>query len=160
MALKKPLVLNGGQIEQIQAGDTLDASANEVDVATMTNANAGAIVIGTPVYVSVAGSVDKGQADAAGTVQLLGLVKTVSIAAAGSGSIQTDGVLSATTAQWDAVTGEVGGLTAGTPYYLDPTTAGSLTDTAPTTAGQFVVRVGLALSTTDLDITLQPPMKL
>jgi hypothetical protein len=160
MALRKPLVIVSGQIQQLQAGDTLDASANEVDVVTMTNGNAGAIVIGQPVYVSAAGSVDLAQADASATVEILGLVKSTSITASASGSIQTDGILAATTGQWDVVTGGSGGLTAGSIYYLDQDTAGNLTTTPPTAAGDFVVRVGLALSTTELDITTSEPILL
>jgi len=68
------------KIQQIPAGDTLSAAASEVDVVTMTNANAGAIVIGTPVYVSIADSVDKANASASGTCKVLGLVLTASIA--------------------------------------------------------------------------------
>jgi len=160
MSARKPLVIVNGQIQQLQAGDTLDASASEVDVVQKTNGNASPIVICTPVYVKSDGTVDKAKADAPGTVQVLGLVKDVSIDAAAAGSIQTDGVLTATTGQWDAVAGTTGGLTPGTVYYLDPATAGKLTSTAPTTAGQFVVRVGLALSTTELDISTSPPIKL
>jgi len=160
MAAKKPLVITAGQIEQLQAGDTLDASVSEVDVVSKTNDNAGAIVIGAPVYQKSNGNVDKGRANAQGTVQLLGLVRDVSIAAAASGIIQTDGILAATTGQWDAITGGSGGLTPGSPYYLDPATAGMLTVTAPTTVGQFVVRVGLATSTTEMDISITAPIKL
>lgn len=160
MAAKKPLVITSGRIEQLQAGDTLDASVTEVDVVNKTNDNAGAIVIGAPAYQKTNGAVDLGRANASGTVQLVGLVKDVSIAAAGSGNIQTDGVLVATTTQWDAVTGQSGGLTTGSPYYLSAATAGRLTTTAPTAAGEFVVRVGLALSTTELDISVEPPIKL
>ena len=160
MSARKPLVIVNGQIQQLQAGDTLDASASEVDVVQKTNGNASSIVICTPVYVKNDGTVDKAKADASGTVQILGLVKDVSIDAAAAGSIQTDGVLTATTAQWDAVAGTTGGLTPGTVYYLDPATAGMLTSTAPTTTGQYVVRVGLALSTTELDISTTAPIKL
>jgi hypothetical protein len=160
MALKKPLVLSGGQIQQLQSGDTLDAVASEAGVITMTNANAGPVVIGTPVYVPVAGSVDKAKADASGTVQVMGLVASTSIAAGSPGTVQCDAALSAITTQWDAVTGQTGGLTAGSVYYLDPATPGKLTVTAPTTAGQYVVRVGLALSTTELDIGINPPILL
>lgn len=160
MAAKKPLVITAGQIEQLQAGDTLDAAVSEVDVVSKTNDNAGPIVIGAPVYQKSDGDVDLGRANAQGTVQLLGLVKDVSIAAAGSGLIQTDGVLVATTGQWDAVTGGSGGLTAGSAYYLDAATAGLLTTTAPTSVGQFVVRVGLAISTTEMEISIMPPIKL
>jgi len=161
VALKIPLVLTSGQIQQLQAGDSLNASCNEVDVVSMTNSNAGAIVICSPVYVDGAGTVDLAKADAAATTEILGLVaEATQIGIAGSGNIQTDGILTATTGEWDAVTGDAGGLTAGSVYYVDPDTAGKLTTTAPTTAGDFVIRVGVALSTLNLDITITPPIKL
>ena len=127
MAQRKPLVMNSGQIEQLQSGDTLDAVVTEVDLISRTNNNASPIVIGAPVYPDGNGTVDIAQADASGTVEVLGLVQETSIAAAASGYIQTDGILTATTGQWDAVAGTTGGLTAGTVYWLDPDTAGLLT---------------------------------
>lgn len=151
MAVQKPLVIVGGQIQQIPVGDTLSAAASEVDVVTKLNANIGALVIGTPVYPSSATQVDKASAGASGTKKVLGLVLTTSIAAAASGFIQTDGVITATTAQWDAVAGTTGGLTFGAIYYLSAT-AGLITATAPSAAGNFVCPVGLALSPTELDI--------
>ncbi len=161
MALKKPLVITAGQVQQLQAGDVLDvALTGEVDIVSLLNANAGAIVIGTPVYASAAGSVDKAQADAVGTVEVIGLVQPVSIGIAASGNIQTDGVLVATTGQWDAVTGDTGGLTAGSVYYLDPDTAGLLTTTAPSTVGDFAVRIGKGLSTTDMEISILNSVKM
>lgn len=160
MSNRKPLVIVDGQIQQLQAGDTLEAVVTEVDVQSMTNGNGGAITIGQPVYVDSANSVDLAQADAAGTIEVLGLVYPTSIASAATGWIQTDGILSATTGQWDTVTGGAGGLTVGSVYYLDPSTAGMLTTTAPTTAGQYVVRVGKAISTTELEISISQPIKL
>jgi hypothetical protein len=160
MALRKPLVINSGQIEQIQAGDTLDAVVAEVDVVSLTNNNASPIVIGSPVYTDGDSTVDLAQADASGTMEVLGLVAEASIAAAASGVIQTDGVLAATTGQWDTVAGTTGGLTAGAIYYLSSTTAGELTETAPTTTSEFVARVGKAISTTEMEITIGQPIKL
>jgi hypothetical protein len=160
MAQRKPLVIINGQIQQLQAGDTLDAVVSEVDIVSATNANAGVIAIGQPVYVSGADAVNLAQANASGTVEVLGLVKDVSVNAAATANIQTDGVLTATTTQWDAVTGDTGGLNAGAVYYLDAATAGKLTTTAPTEVGQYVVRVGKALSTTDLEISIGQPIKL
>jgi hypothetical protein len=82
------------------------------------------------------------------------------VAAGATGPVRSGGVLAATTAQWDAVAGTTGGMARGTYYYLDPATAGKLTATAPSTAGQFVVEVGLALSTTELLIRPRPPILL
>jgi hypothetical protein len=158
--LKKPLVLNGGQIEQLQSGDTLDATVAEIEVLTQTNGESGAIVIGTPVYSSAVDTVKKAEANASGTVEVLGLVKSVSIANGTTGSIQTTGVLVATTAQWDAVAGTTGGLTFNTVYFLDPATAGKITATAPTTGGQYVVRIGKAISSTELVIQPGEPILL
>ena len=160
MALRKPLVIVNGRIRQIAAGDTVDAQVSEVDVVNQQNNNAASVVIGSPVYNDSAGTVDLAQADAAATVEVLGLVKDATIAAAASGAIQTDGVIAATTAQWDVATGDVGGLTAGSVYYLDPDTAGMLTATAPTAVGDFVVRVGKAISTTEMEITVLQPIEL
>lgn len=160
MAARKPLVIVNGRIRQIAAGDTLDASVSEVDVVTKTNENAGALVIGTPVYTSGSGEVDKAQADSYATSEILGLVKDASIPTTQPGMIQTDGVLVASTAQWDAVTGQTGGLTVGVVYFLSPTTAGMLTATAPSAVGQLVARVGKALSETELEITIEQPVEL
>jgi hypothetical protein len=149
-----------GQIQQLQSGDTLDAMSSEVDVVSKQNDNAGSIVIGQVVYPKSNGNVDLAQANASGTVEVLGLVKDASIASSASGAIQTDGVLAATTVQWDAVTGGSGGLTAGAVYWLDPSTAGNITDTAPTSVGQYVCRLGKAISTTELEISIEPPILL
>lgn len=153
MAKKKPIVLTNGQLEQLQSGDRID-HGNSV---SRTNNNALSIEIGQPVYTDGAGSVDLAQADAQGTIRISGLVADVAIAPAASGEITVDGIIDATTTQWDAVTGETGGLTVG-DYFLDAATAGMLTQTAPSTG--FVVRVGHALSTTEFELEVQQPIKL
>jgi len=160
VAQRKPLVINAGQIEQLQSGDTLDAVVTEVDIVSRTNNNASPIVIGAPVYPDGNGSVDLAQADASGTIEVLGLVRETSIAASASGYIQTDGILVATTGQWDAITGLTGGLVAGDVYWLSDATAGKLTSTAPTTAGKYVIRVGKGLSTTEMEISISQPVLL
>jgi hypothetical protein len=156
MGLKKVLVLNGGQIEQLQSTDWISA----VQIPQFTNGNAGAIVIGAPVYISANNTVDKAKADAVGTVNVIGLAYDASTASAASGGVLIDGVLTASTAQWDAVAGTSGGLTKDVIYYLSAATAGLLTSTAPSAAGQFVVAVGIGLSTTDMKIEIQPRIKL
>lgn len=160
MALRKPLVIVDGQIQQLQSGDTLDAVASEVDLISKVNDNTAAIVIGQAAYTNASGNADLAQANASGTVEVLGLVKDASVASASSGYLQTDGILAATTAQWDTVTGGSGGLTPGSVYWLSADTAGGLTDTAPTTVGQYVCRIGKATSTTELEISIEPPILL
>lgn len=160
MALRKPLVITNGQIEQLQSGDTLDATVITADSIQKTNGNASTLVIGTPVYVKADGQVDKAQANASGTVQVFGFCKDVSVAASASANIQTDGILSATTTQWDAAAGTTGGLVPGTVYFLSAATAGKITATAPTASGEYVVRVGTAVSATELEISIEAPIKL
>ncbi len=157
MAERKPLVIVSGQIQQLQSGDTIaGVGASKV---SLTNNNAGTAVIGTPVYSDGAGTCDFAKADAIGTSEVIGLV-FADIAAAGAGEIQTSGVLTATTGEWDVVTGKTSGLVADTIYWLDPTTAGKLTITPTSTDTQLVVRVGIGISTTQMLIAVQPPILL
>jgi hypothetical protein len=150
MALRKPLVQVGGQLQQLQSTDTLDAPQSGGDVVSQTNDEAGAIVIGTPVYNDANDGVKKAKADASGTKDVIGLVRDTSITNGVAGAIQTSGIIAATTGQWDTALGTSGGLTKGTRYYLSATTAGLGTSTAPSTVGQYVVELGLAISTTEL----------
>lgn len=123
------------------------------DGLTLLNAFVGAVVIGAPVYSSASGSFNKAKADAAATSLVVGLVgQAPSIPIVSSGLIQTSGPLTATTVQWDAVTGDVGGLTFNSLYYVDPVIAGKLTKTAPVAVGQVVAPVGRAVSTTTMVI--------
>ena len=151
MALKKPLVIASGQVEQLQSGDYINAE----EIPQYANGEASPIVIGMPVYVSGVDTVKKAKADAAGTSVVVGMVYDTSITNAQSGGILLAGVLAATTGQWDTVAGTSGGLTAGTIYYLDPTTAGNITATAPTVTGKYVVQLGIAISTTELKLNIQ-----
>lgn len=151
MALKKPVVLaTNGDLELLQSGDTLDAVITDQEIISAVNGNAGTINIGEPVYVSDNDEVDLARANASGTKKVIGLVASTTIATTASGNILTDGILTASTGQWDAVTGQTGGLTAGATYFLSAATAGRLTTTAPTTTGQYVAPVGIALSTVSM----------
>jgi hypothetical protein len=144
-----------GQLEQLQSGDTISVpSVTGGNTIQQTNDESGSIVVGTIVYNDAADGVKKAKADASGTKSAVGLVASASIAAGASGSIQTDGVISLTTAQWDAVFGTTGGLAFGARYFLSAATAGLGTATAPSTVGQYVVEVGQALSTTELKINI------
>lgn len=152
MALRKPLVIVAGQVQQLQAGDSI---ANPITI-TQTNDEAGAIVIGTPVYNDAIDGVKKAQANASLTSRVLGLVADVTVATGQPANIQTSDVMIATTAQWDAVAGTTGGLAFNVDYYLDPATAGKLTSVPTVTVGQWLVRVGRGISTTELDIRIDP----
>jgi hypothetical protein len=60
------------------------------------------------------------------------------------------------------VAGVIGltGLDTGDYYYLSDTTAGSITNVAPSGAGKYVVSVGQAVSSTKFSIQLEPTIKL
>jgi hypothetical protein len=154
MTARKPLVIVNGQIEQIQSGDTLNATVSTNDSIALTNDEAGAVVIGTPVYIDADDGYKKARANASGTANVIGLQVDASVASSATGNIQTDGIFTATTGQWDTITGGSGGLTAGSRYYLDAAAAGKLTATATTTASQYVAPVGIAISTTELWIDI------
>jgi hypothetical protein len=156
MAARSPIVIIAGQPQQLPSGDTLSVPQTGGDVAVLTNDEATPVVIGAPVYLDAVDGFKKAQANASGTRRVIGLVsKDPSIANGTTGTVTIGGVITATTAQWDAVAGTTGGLAFGVPYFLDPATAGKLTSTAPTTVGQYVVEVGVGVSTTELNVRIQ-----
>jgi hypothetical protein len=161
MAALQPLVMIAGQIQQAPAGSNFNGTMTGGENYTLTNGEASvALVIGMAVYPSSNDNVKRAEANASGTSGVIGLVNTTSIAAGTSGGVLTQGVISASPTQWQAVTDSSTGLTAGQQYWLSPTTPGNLTATAPTTAGQFVCPIGVALSTAELKINIQPTVGL
>lgn len=143
---------------RVTAGSATEANTQ----ISLINSNAGTLPIGTPVYIITAGHVDKGDAGTSGQQRVVGLVADAAgIATTAAGNISIAGVLTATTGQWDAVvTGGSGGLSAGAVYFLEPGTAGKLTTTAPSGAGEYVAPVGIALSTTQFKIAIDPTIQL
>lgn len=123
-----------------------------------SNGEASAIVIGKAVYVSSGDTVKLANANSSNTKNVVGLVFDTSVNSAATGSVAVSGTVEATTTQWDAVTGQSGGLTAGSKYYLSNSTSGGLTTTAPSTG--FAAPVGFALSTTKMIINIGPTVRL
>ena len=154
MAVKIPMSLYSGVPKQLQPGDSISVPITGVNEIPQTNDESGSIVICTPVYNDVADGVKKAKADAIGTTKVLGLVSDTTISASASGNIAISGVLTATTAQWDAVFGTTGGLAAGTVYYLSAATAGLATVTSPTANPQYSIALGIAISTTEFKIEI------
>ncbi len=155
MSVKKPLVITNGQIEQLQPGDRIDLG----NAVSKKNINVGAMIVGQPVFVSGA-DCDLAQANDGAKVRVVGLVMDATVAPLDQASIMATGILTATQAEWDAVGGIVSGLVTGTDYYLDPTNPGMLVDTPPTAPGKYVVHVGVALSSTQMKISIEQPVKL
>lgn len=148
MAVRKPLVLVSGEIQQLQSGDTLGGTVAEIEDQTWTNADTGNHVIGDVVYLNAADSVKKALAAAISTAQAIAIA-TTTITNGTTGIYRTAAILSGLT-----------GLTAGAVYYLSATTAGQMTTTAPSSPGQYVVRLGTAVSTTEFQIKIERPILL
>ena len=143
------------QYGRVTSGTT---ASSAVTTDNFTNGEGAAIAIGRAVYCSAAGAVKLAKADAAVTSLVVGMVAATSINSASQGAIAFSGVLTATTTQWDDVTGQNGGLTFGQTYYLDNVTFGKITTTAPSSG--YVVAVGVAVSTTKLALQIQRPIQL
>ncbi len=116
--------------------------------------------VGTPVAASLAvsGAIVRARANDIDTGAALGLAIVAAVQTSRS-LVQFAGPLRLTTAQWDFLTGDVGGLTRGIPYYLSVSQAGHLTDAAPVSSGDLVVPVGVALSATDLMVQVGSPVE-
>ncbi len=98
-----------------------------------------AVSIGDIVYMSGAGTVDLAQADAPATHLAVGVV-TVAAILGGTCEFQTQGIV-----------GGFSGLVPNSVYYLSAVTVGGMVSpTDSLTAGQYVVFLGKAISTTEL----------
>lgn len=100
------------------------------------------LVAGDVLYISAADTASKADASDDAKIGVIGFASAAASAAADV-LVKTDGI----------VPGLVG-LTAGARYYLS-TTAGGISATAPTGAGNNVVQVGFAKSATQLQIRIQ-----
>jgi hypothetical protein len=160
MTTRAVLVLGAdGLTQQLQSGDAISVPISGIDYRSMTNGESSlAVAIGQPVYASAADTVKLANAKA--TSGVIGLGYDTSTAFGAAGYIQCSGIVTATTAQWDTVTGGSGGLVFNTLYFLDPATFGKLTATPPTTVGQCLTLVGRGLSTTELALSIRDPILL
>ena len=122
------------------------------------NSPGNALVFATPVYVN-GGNAIPAQADSNPTSKAVGLV-TADAPDAAPVIIQTSGILTGTTAQWDAVTGSTGGLSEGSQYFLSEIAPGLMSLIAPDANGEYVVSLGIALSATEFEIEIGTPIRL
>ena len=146
----------GGTGPTGSTGATGATGASAPFISTINNGDSVTLTPGMAVYMSGVYTVKRADATDATKCRVCGII-TSSIAAGLTGTMQSGGVVTLTTAQWDAVvTGESGGLTANA-YYLDASTPGFLTASAPATTGQFIAELGAAFSATDLFFNTQVP---
>ena len=148
-----PGTYNGITFDAYGRATAATAMATNQIVESMTNGNAGAVVIGRVVYASGDNTFNVANANNITTAKAIGLMTSVTTASGAAGNVAVAGVVTATTGQWDVVSGQSGGLTTGATYYLSNSTAGAITTTAPTTG--ILAPIGIALSPTKLKIDIQ-----
>lgn len=115
---------------------TQAAGDNSTKVATTAYTDGNSTIAGTSltsgnVYYMSASALAVAKADSASTTPAICWATSTT-------ACKTSGIVTTT------------GLTQGAVYYLSAATGGAITATAPSTTGQFVQRVGVALSTTQL----------
>ena len=113
------------------------------------------LLMGQPVYIDLSSRLQKAESGLVAGYQVAGLMASDATALT-SGDYVTDGRLEML--DWTAIAGTMD-LTPGAIYYLG-STPGTITSTAPTADGYYVVPVGRAQSTTKLDIEIGQPVRL
>jgi hypothetical protein len=143
MSIKKPLVLGSdGTIQQLQSGDSLDITLpSGGDVVLMTLAEN---AMPTSVLCSTTTGVVKADKNDDSKVRVVGFATS----AGNSG----DEISVRVSAQQGGFTG----LITGSPVFLD--VGGAVTQTTPTSG--FSIRLGVALSSTDILVEPAQPIKL
>lgn len=111
---------------------------------------------GMVVYVTSEGHAELAIANSDVPSGAVGLAN-IDASSGGSGQYVTEGQIQRD--NWTTIVGSAL-LSPGADYFLSPVAAGSLSTVAPTEAGEYVVRVGRALSTTVMDIEIGLPVLL
>jgi len=102
------------------------------------------IAIGEVVYISSANTVSLADISNGGNTDYIVGMASTGNTASNPVKICSDGVISG-----------LSGLTAGDRYFVDNATAGAITNTVPTGAGNRLIQVGFAKSTTELHLQIQ-----
>jgi hypothetical protein len=132
-------VADAGKIAALNSSGVLDPTLLPPGVAvdTVTATAFEALIAGDLVYIRSDGQVAKAIATGASTLAMGFVLAAVSAAASATVYLDT------------RITG-LSGLTPGARYFLSAAAAGTMTLTAPTTAGQYAQEIGRALSATVL----------
>lgn len=158
MTQRKPLVLVDGLPTQIPAGDTLEATLSTGAI-ELINTSDRAQPLGAPVIFKAPNEFEAAKADFRPTSEVVGLLQepvNIGITAL----VQSSGVLTAPAENWQLVTESEANLVPGAVYYLSTTTAGKITNVPPSGETGFVVRLGKALTNTQFQINVEPPIGL
>jgi len=117
--------------------------------------------VGTPVCpsASVSDTVIKARGNALATSKVAGVAAAAGVVGDPT-RIQYAGPLKLTEEEWDEITNDTGGLVRGTPYYLSQGFgSGKLTTSNTPNSGNFLVPVGIALSSTVLLVQIGAPVQ-
>lgn len=126
--------------------ETLATFTDGIEATIIVEGVAGSnLTAGDIVYVSASNTFSRAQANAAGPSEAIGIV-TATVLSGAVVRVQVAGEVQIT--GW--------GLTAGSWYYLSATVAGGKTVTAPSTVGQYVVRIGRAVTSERLALCIDP----
>jgi predicted RecA/RadA family phage recombinase len=144
MAIKYPIVLNNGELEQLQAGDELPGGTLAI---SRINPYGGPIAICSVLSCNATHLAICERTDA---TEFTGLA-TETIAAGDPGDIQVSGIVEAGVAEWQNIITGGASLTPGAYYYAD--TWGKMSTLVPATVGDRIKLLGIALSTTEFLLT-------
>lgn len=122
------------RLDTAESNISSTTDSNQVDINQTTHG----LAVGDLVYISGANTATKSQANSAANAEVNGIVTAV--ADANNFTLAVSGVHTLSGAT----------LTAGSDYFLDPTTAGAYTTTAPTATGQVDKPCFRALTTTQI----------
>ena len=155
VADQKTILGSGTERDPLKTGETSGGPFVGSDVGIGP-----AHLVGEPVYTNGSGDQEPAKGDSAATSSVAGIISSFPTFSDPTAPflVQPSGVLTLTTAQWDAVAGTSGGLTPGTVYYLSQTTAGHIITTPAGTPGLVTTQLGQALSATRLLIQIGVPI--
>lgn len=155
MSAIRPLVYIDGTMYVLPAGDVINGDVQNLNItAPLINNDAVTITKGMPLYVYSAGNVRRAVSSALASSKVCGLCYDDSVVSGGNVIVQVSGQIEL--AVWTSITGTAA-LTPNAYYFLD-STSGRLTESPPTSG--FITLVGIALTTTKLDIKINDPIQL
>lgn len=145
---------SGSQNDPLTTNNSGGGSTGPTFKATLFTGNIFADHIGQPVTTKAGApefgvsTVQKASSTAAiALAQCVGLMIALDVTT-GACTVQYDGIVTLTTAQWDAFASTTGGLVADDTYYVNA--AGHISFAPNVVSGQWSVQVGVALNATQL----------
>lgn len=114
-------------------------------------------VIGQIVYATITGTWKLAVANSIATTRAYGFLLS-GMTTSFIGLAVNAGELVGSVAEWSAISGEVGGLTAGAQYFLSTSVTGNITKSPPTSG--YRVPVGKAITTTRMAVSIEECIKL